>query len=370
MGLLKIAIASCTLIPAGVLTAVAHTFGIRWSLACVTACGFGIFGLFRYAIKSELSEVTLAQDLISVKRVLGSAYDEFVAKKFSRGDVRNYYAYTTDRDYWLLENFVGPGLHSCMTAPHPIKKQGGGTRQPSLIFSEVRAVNAKHVLEVGCGRGHCSLFLAGIAPDVEFEGFDLVPRHVSVAQNDARIGGHANVSFAVVDVTNINATDSKTYDIIFGCESLCHMDDEQAVEGFLRSATPLLRTGGRLVIIDGFRTSAFDDLTSNQRSAMLLAESGFRIKAMPSKGLWKRFCQAHGFKLVRDIDLTREALPFWTLGWRVARVVLLFPFVVRFLLRSSAERKETVANLLSVTMTAHAMRAGSAEYGMLVFEKL
>jgi 2-polyprenyl-3-methyl-5-hydroxy-6-metoxy-1,4-benzoquinol methylase len=327
-------------------------------------------GLIRYAVKSELCEITLAQDLRSVKRALGNAYDEFVAKRFSRGDVRNYYTYTTDRDYWLLEKFVGPGLHSCMTAPHPIKKQGGGTRQPAFIFSEVRAVNAKRVLEVGCGRGHCSLFLAGVAQDVEFEGFDLVPRHVSVAQSDAATAGFKNVSFAVVDVTKMIATASKTYDLIFGCESLCHMDDELAVEEFLQSATPLLRAGGRFVIIDGFRTSVFDELTSNQRDAMLLAESGFRIRAMPSKELWKRRCQAHGFGLVRDIDMTQEVLPFWTLGWRVARVILLFPFLVRLLLRSSPQRKETVANFLSVTMTAHAMRAGSAEYGMLVFEKL
>ena len=101
----------------------------------------------------------------------------------------------------------------------------------------------------------------------------------------------------------------------------------------------------------------------------MLAESGFRISAMPSKALWKKLAAAHGFVLIRELDLTHEALPFWVLGWRMARVVLLFPALVRPVMGLSEACRETAANLMSVATTAHAMRdRAAAEYGMLVFE--
>ena len=70
--------------------------------------------------------------------------------------------------------------------------------------------------------------------------------------------------------------------------------------------------------------------------------------------------RAVGLHLIKNVDLTSEALPFWTTGWRLARIALrLIPFV-RYLRLSG--------NLLSVATTAHAMR-GAAEYGELVFQR-
>ena len=89
---------------------------------------------------------------------------------------------------------------------------------------------------------------------------------------------------------------------------------------------------------------------------------------------WARVRKDHamdmGLVLVRDMDLTHKALPFWTLGWQVARVVLLFPFVLRwYVLLSPQTRRLTAACFLSVATTAHAMHSGAAEYGILVFQK-
>jgi 2-polyprenyl-3-methyl-5-hydroxy-6-metoxy-1,4-benzoquinol methylase len=341
------------------------------TVLCVAVCGVLCFsGLMYYAANSELSAAELDRDISSIRVALGTAYSEFIAKNFCIDDVRHYYQSTTDRDYWLLERFIGPGLHSRMTAPHPVGIQGGNTRQPALVLGEVRTANARRVLEVGCGRGHCSLFLAGAAPDVVFKGVDAVQRHVDVARCDAQLGSYTNVSFSPADMAELNFRDeTKYYDVIFGCEALCHLDTEASVASFVQSAGKLLKSKGRLVIIDGFRSSTFGQCSKDYQTAMKLAESGFRIRAMPSKATWKLHCETEGFNLVKDINLTHEVLPFWTLGWRVARDVLLFPYLIQFLLRSSPARKETISNLLSVSMTAHAMKGGTAEYGLLVFEK-
>lgn len=43
---------------------------------------------------------------------------------------------------------------------------------------------------------------------------------------------------------------------------------------------------------------------------MKLAECGWRIKAMPSKQQWTTLGASKGFKVVRNMDLTHEAILF------------------------------------------------------------
>lgn len=326
--------------------------------------------LLWYCLSSKLDEATLRADIAAIQQAFGSLYDEELRKDFGTESVRSYYTATTDRDYKLLEAFIGGGLHSRLVAPAPAGSSGSGTRQPGFVLAEARAVGAKRVLEVGSGRGYCSLFLAGAAPDIKFEGVDLVPRHIEVASTAAASAGLSNASFRLEDATKLDASSEGAYDLIFSVEALCHMDTPAAVTSLARAVSRLLRPGGRLVIVDGFRSEGFSVASTDAQTAMCLAESGFRIRAMPSRRDWVEACAAHGMRVVRDQDLTHEALPFWRMGWRVARALLLAPWLVRAFVTSSAERRETGANFLSVATTAHAMRdRASAEYALLVIER-
>jgi SAM-dependent methyltransferase len=328
---------------------------------CVLSCA--VF----YGGTSPLSADTLCEDITSLQTTLGTSYDDLLKKEYCCEDVSRYYEETTGRDYWLLERFIGPGLHSLMNAPQPVGRSGGNTRQAALILGEVCSGNAHRVMEVGCGRGYCSLFLAGVAPEVMFDGIDLVKKHVDIARHDALCGNYTNVSFSVGNMLALDMRKKGEYDVIFGCEALCHLDTDETLESFVHSAAVLLKKGGRLIIIDGFRSDHFDECAKDYQIAMKLAESGFRIRTMPSKRLWKEHCRKWGLCVTKEVDLTHEVMPFWTLGWRVARVVLLFPYLVSSLLQRKG--RETLANLASVSMTAHAFKGGTAEYGLLVFEK-
>lgn len=325
--------------------------------------------LFLYAKNSILSEETLQEDLTSIEKAFGTKFiEDEINTQYSADNVIKYYTHTTDRDYKLLELFVGPGLHSRLDLP--FLKECTKDNTHAFILVEILAANAKNVLEIGCGRGHCSLFLANCAPEVQFKGVDLTPRHVSVANESAKRADLNNVDFFLADATKLTLLKPASIDLIFGIEAFCHIDTNEGAANFMESAHKLLRKGGRIVFFDGFRAKRFDKCSANQRKAMKLAECGFRIRAMPSKQLWTDLGLKNDMKVLTDIDLTPQVLPFWTLGWRVARIVLLFPRLIRFVLNSSAKRRETAANLLSVATTAHAMRdRGSAEYGYLVLEK-
>ena len=257
--------------------------------------------------------------------------DLFVRIKSGQNRTAEYYTKTTDRDYRILEWFFGPGMHTRLV---------GCPSQLDLL--ERHLGNCKTVLEVGSGRGCCTMHLATNAPGIAFHGVDLVQRHVQVSA----VAAPENCTFFLADVADHSY--EPQYDLIFGVESMCHIGDL----AFTRS---LLRPGGRLVIIDGFRGTG--------GVAMDMAEAGFRINdRMPTKDEWITLADPHGLRLIDNLDLTKNALPFWTLGWSVARIVARF-LPLQFLPVHSA------ANLLAVCAVAQALRRKEAKYGMLVFVK-
>jgi SAM-dependent methyltransferase len=249
------------------------------------------------------------------------------------GDVREYYEQTTDRDYQWLETAMGPGMHTKL----------GHMTQEMLILNEIREHgDVSDVLEVGCGRGSCSLFLAeALGGKVSFTGVDLVGRHVEVAKAECCLRDlDGIVEFVQGDVCGDwakweSATAAKKgqkYQVIFGVESLCHMDSKEKVCSFIRQASRRLSTGGRLVIVDGFRCRMWEKAGAEHKMAMRLAESGFKICRMPSKADWIRAGGDEDMTFVSSVDLTGDALPYWTFGWRLARFVLYCGEWVRWVL--------------------------------------
>jgi len=329
---------------------------------------------------ASLDGKTLALDVCLLNRAFN--VNKILAKKelLTSDDVDKYYDATTDLDYRLLEFFLGPSLHTRLCAPFPVNSYGGYTRQPAMVLMEAaRATRpplkdlqvgsllpvSSRVLEVGFGKGHCTLFLSGLLPHIQFHGVDRIARHVQVAQNACAKGGYTNVEFFCGDATEfLSSVSDLSYDLIFGVEALCHLDTLAKLKEFVGQSAKRLSPTGRLVVLDGFRSAGFAEAAEDQRTAMRLAECGFQIRKMHSKAEWIEEAKNVGLHLVKDTNLTDEALPFWTFGWRCARIILrLVPFMAYLL------REYSASNLLSIFMTAHAMKGGTAEYGMLVFSR-
>jgi len=333
-------------------------------LLILVRCAWVLWHSWRLATPDNASlaeDLRLARRAFDVEALLGGA--------LTAEDADRYYEETTDRDYRALGVFEGPSLHTRLCAPYPTLSHGGFTRQVVLVLAE--APTAGRVLEVGCGRGHCTLCLAGMRAGSTFHGLDRVQRHVQASREACvRGGGYgANVEFFFGDGSEFLRLTSgdAPYDLIFGVEALCHLDTAERLKAFaVACAARLARCGGRLVIVDGFRASSSCD-GGDAQTALCLAERAFCIRRMPSKAEWIEAAERVGLTLARDVDLTAEALPFWTRGWRVARALLrLLPWECLSLLRYVLP-KHSAANLLAVLMVGHALRCGAVEYGMLVF---
>ncbi len=332
-----------------------------------------VFSLLTSAYKAELSDKSLAQDLAVIQHAFNTT--TMLASTPTQQHMVSYYTRTTDKDYRLLELLVGPGLHTRLSAAHPIRSHTGNARQVMYVLNAVAGVHAvkneggrttTKVLEIGFGRGYCTLMLAGLLPAAEFEfhGIDVVHRHVDVARMDG--AKYPNVFFRHGDASMPSSYGDQLFDVIFAVESLCHIDN---MHNLITSASRNLSPKGRLIIVDGFRSENFSQSPPDQQLAMRLAERAFGINRMRPMSEWIEAAYPVGLELKRLDDLTMQALPFWTLGWRFTHALFQHvpAWVIRHL-RDSPYTARSTDNLLAVATVAHAMRnRAAAVYGVMEF---
>jgi len=109
----------------------------------------------------------------------------------------------------------------------------------------------QQVLDAGCGVGGTSTYLGKKYPSVMFTGISLVPSEIQIANELAdqdEVTG--NTRFLVGNYSATTFSDA-SFDGIIALESLNYARDTRIV---IKEFSRLLRPGGRLVILDGFRS--------------------------------------------------------------------------------------------------------------------
>lgn len=105
------------------------------------------------------------------------------------------------------------------------------------------------ILDAGCGSGGSTLWLAQTYP-VSVVGISLVERELNRARQFAQERGLSErVTFEQQDFLRTTFADH-SFDVVWAQESVCHAHDKRA---FLAEAYRVLKPGGRLVMLDGFR---------------------------------------------------------------------------------------------------------------------
>ncbi len=333
----------------GVVTHVSLVLGCIFFTIVANVLGAAAFVVLFLAIDcmfTSLSDETLVADLKLIQCYLN--IEGCIHTRSSTADIQEHYNMTMDRDYAIMERVMDSGLHTRLCG--------------DMQYRYIDLDQATHVLEIGSGRGHAQV-LARTHPDVHFTGVDVVARHIEMAKNAA--SDLDNMEYIQADATaNLMWLGERKFQVIFGVESLRHMDTERRRADFISQARRLLAPGGRLVIVDIFRGANFARVKPDQQMATMIAECGLYVLKMPSKAEWIR---AAGVAPLKNEDITAKARPFWTLGWRFARFCLFgWEFIDPFA-RVTWSGRFTFFNLITMVAMGHAMR-DAVEYGVLVFE--
>ncbi|HZY89861.1 MAG TPA: methyltransferase domain-containing protein [Gemmataceae bacterium] len=158
------------------------------------------------------------------------------------------------------------------------------------------------VLDVGCGLGGSSLWLARRL-GCSVLGITISPAQCAMASTRAREEGLAErVSFAVADANRLELP-AGSFDAVWVIECSEHLTDKAA---FLRSCARLLRSGGRLALCAWLANEGggHASLVREVCRAML-------CPSLASLGDYVRWAEAAGFADVRAEDVTRRVERTW-----------------------------------------------------------
>lgn len=184
---------------------------------------------------------------------------------------------TYDRS-WLNELVFFPSIRFCF--------------EHILTWQAARSERRFDALDVGCGTGTFLMELSRIESAGRLAGLDYSPEMVRRAQEKAGSSGLGErVQFATGDAETPPFPDG-SFDVLTCANSFHHYPNQPAVVAAFRR---VLRPGGLLVIIDGFRDNVVGWVIFDV--AVSTAERNVHHASWSEM---RRYCQAAGFSDIRQ----------------------------------------------------------------------
>ncbi|HOX94578.1 MAG TPA: class I SAM-dependent methyltransferase [Syntrophales bacterium] len=145
---------------------------------------------------------------------------------------------------------------------------------------------ADDVLELGCGSGHYTRWLAGRVRKVA--GVDFSPAAIEKARS---MGAPDNVQYAVADICSLTLFDDHSFDKIIAIDVLEHLSDDH-LAGALSEAARLLRTHGTFVFFTPCRSHWIERLKHGNR---LLRQTTGHV-GVRTEEEYRRLVERHGLQ--------------------------------------------------------------------------
>lgn len=248
--------------------------------------------------------------------------DAFLKQEVSPRSIQRYYTECAPF-YGLLHSPAG-AVHLALNFDGRYSPDGV-YEQPRLIQQQINQLHPKRVLEVACGKGFNTHWLARRNAHTKFCGVDLTPRHVEIASRKRR----PNARFSVGDYQHLAFADG-SFELVSAIECLCHARDLGEVLGeIFRVLTP----GGRLVLTDGFRRPGFERLEPALEIAAQLVELSMNVERFWGIDVFLAAARSSGFRVVERRDLSDAIQPNLRHLQRIAKLYLHRPRLARRLTR-------------------------------------
>lgn len=193
---------------------------------------------------------------------------------------------------------------------------------------ELDAQKPVHILDAGCGVGGTSIYLAEKYPQVSFTGITIVPTHTVMAQRFAdKRHVTNNTRFLLENYCQTSFPDD-SFDGIIALESINYA---RSNEDLLRELYRILKPGGRLAVIDGFRTDK--PIPSGLERFYRIWLDGRALVDLESIHEFETCLSQQGFRNVTVRDISPHVINSYFFGVLIGSL-LFIPALVKTIIRS------------------------------------
>ncbi|MFW9854602.1 MAG: class I SAM-dependent methyltransferase [Candidatus Thorarchaeota archaeon] len=176
-----------------------------------------------------------------------------------------------------------------------------------LEIMEINPMEDKRWLEIGCGSGTTSCFIAERFPQLQVIGIDLSKQMIASAKKRAQKNQLSNAEFLVANAHNLPFKDN-FFDVVIAESATGVIPDKSRL---LREYLRVLKPGGKFGNIDGFLTSEAAPEVGTKISELMTGVIGSSIAIRTSQE-WKDLFRDAGFSNIRTEESRQDVLPFTT----------------------------------------------------------
>ncbi|MHA2397275.1 MAG: SAM-dependent methyltransferase [Promethearchaeota archaeon] len=186
------------------------------------------------------------------------------------------------------------------------------------------------ILDAGCGVGGTTIHLAKNFPNITFTGITISDEQIILASDYSEQKGVKNrVTFLNRDFMSTGLP-NETFDAVYSLESMCYAYDKQY---FLKEMKRILKPGGRIAILDGFRNGEYPTEPSLEKKYNHWC-NGWRLEQRLETQLnFKRYLKEEGFQEITYRDITLNVLPSSKRLYRLALKSLIIVNLIRIFSR-------------------------------------
>lgn len=274
-------------------------------------------------------------------------------------------------DYYSKSAFFYKKYHSPEGAMHlPISFSDGSSHKKKLLYQAdyidetIHKYNYSNILELGCGMGFNTNYLAKKNPERKFTGIDLTSNNIKHALDKSKELN--NTTFIENDFDNATLPENK-YELIFAVETLCHSKN---LIDLILNFTDKLSKNGRIIIFDGYVKQGATVLTdSHEKEAYKLLSWGFALESFQQLDKIINSEKLNNVHFKDRTEYTENVLSNYLSFQRGAKSTLRFPLLLKILLKTRIISLTLIKQLSAGLFGPHFLKNGYLGYYKLELTK-
>jgi len=237
-------------------------------------------------------------------------------------------------------------------------KQEAQENLTKLLAEKARIKKCVKILDVGCGVGGSSIWLAE-KYGATTVGITISPVQVEIARKLAKEKG-VDSSFLLMNAEEMHF--DETFDVIWLLAAATHFRDQQK---FIKLATKSLNKGGKFIIFDWMLDEHVTD-PLNDQYIQTVADK-MLLSTLYSLNTYLKWFIDNGYRIIYSEDVTAHTIKTWD----DALSVIKQPAVLKLAARVTKKEVGEIFNFLkSIGAMKTAMKKGKLKAGIIIAEKL